>query len=131
MKKLIFILVLLVTGLVYLGIYTHRLNNTDPIQLALEEYYEPDRVMYMPYFGELDVVHTNYKYISHKVLGIVHYGDEATEYRIEHIYMEDIVDTNSDKISKGVTSTDTIRVKIFSNIPQFYQVNDGFRWKFK
>lgn len=102
----------------------------DPIRIALEEYYEPDRVLLPDIDLGIDLsndIHSNYRYKSHKVLGIVHYGDEATEYKIEHKYLEDC-EFESGAI-RDVEHTDTIKVKLFDNLSGFYKINDGFRWK--
>ena len=60
------------------------------IKSALIEYYEPDRIPVLPTVGELDVVHENYEYQSHKILKKAHYGEHVTEYIIEHKYKVDI-----------------------------------------
>ena len=95
-------------------------------------YYEPDRVLLPDIDLGIDLsndIHSNYRYKSHKVLSIAHYGDESTEYKIEHKYLEDY-EFESGAI-RDVEHTDTIKVKLFDNLPGFYKINDGFRWKVK
>ena len=89
------------------------------IKSALIEYYEPDRIPVLPTVGELDVVHENYEYQSHKILKKAHYGEDVTEYIIEHKYKVDI----------EVNKTDTIKVTLYNHI-YYSKVNDGKVWKY-
>ena len=87
MKKLLFIIAIMVAVLTGCEVD----NSVDGrIKSALIEYYEPDRIPVLPTVGELDVVHENYEYQSHKILKKAHYGEDVTEYIIEHKYKVDI-----------------------------------------
>ena len=92
------------------------------IKSALIEYYEPDRIPVLPTVGELDVVHENYEYQSHKILKKAHYGEDVTEYIIEHKYKVDIE-------GNTVECTDTIKVTLYNHI-YYSKVNDGKVWKY-
>ena len=96
------------------------------IKSALIEYYEPDRIPVLPTVGELDVVHEKYEYQSHKILKKAHYGEDVTEYIIEHKYKVDIEGNNT---THTVNKTDTIKVTLYNHI-YYSKVNDGKVWKY-
>lgn len=96
------------------------------IKSALIEYYEPDRIPVLPTVGELDVVDENYEYQSHKILKKAHYGEDVTEYIIEHKYKVDIEGNNT---THTVNKTDTIKVTLYNHI-YYSKVNDGKVWKY-
>mgnify|MGYP001509460744 CR=1 FL=1 len=76
--------------------------------------------------NELDVVHENYEYQSHKILKKAHYGEDVTEYIIEHKYKVDIEGNNT---THTVNKTDTIKVTLYNHI-YYSKVNDGKVWKY-
>lgn len=128
MKKLLFIIAIMVAVLTGCKVD----NSVDGrIKSALIEYYEPDRIPVLPTIGELDVVHENYEYQSHKIVKKVHYGEDVTEYTIEHRYTVDIVgkDRYNKKYTNTVQTTDTIKVTLYNHI-NYSKVNDGAIWKY-
>ena len=123
MKKLLFIIAIMVAVLTGCEVD----NSVDGrIKSALIEYYEPDRIPVLPTVGELDVVHENYEYQSYKILKKAHYGEDVTEYIIEHKYKVDIEGNNT---THTVNKTDTIKVTLYNHI-YYSKVNDGKVWKY-
>lgn len=123
MKKLLFIIAIMVAVLTGCKVD----NSVDGrIKSALIEYYEPDRIPVLPTVGELDVVHENYEYQLHRILKKAHYGEDVTEYIIEHKYKVDIEGNNT---THTVNKTDTIKVTLYNHI-YYSKVNDGKVWKY-
>lgn len=123
MKKLIILITIMIAVLTGCKVD----NSVDgKIKSALIEYYEPDRIPVLPTVGELDVVHENYEYQSHKILKKAHYGEDVTEYTIEHKYKVDIEGNNT---THTVNKTDTIKVTLYNHI-YYSKVNDGKVWKY-
>ena len=79
---------------------------------------------WLKYFNNLK--RENYEYQSHKILKKAHYGEDVTEYIIEHKYKVDIEGNNT---THTVNKTDTIKVTLYNHI-YYSKVNDGKVWKY-